>query len=40
MTATFHPSAVLRDVSKKRPAWEDMKSIRQKLMEVREEKKY
>ncbi len=38
MTATFHPSAVLRDVSKKRPAWEDMKSIRQKLMEVREEK--
>lgn len=38
MTATFHPSAVLRDMSKKRPAWEDMKSIRQKLMEVRGEK--
>ena len=38
MTETFHPSAVLRDMSKKRPAWEDMKSIRQKLMEVRGEK--
>jgi len=26
--ATFHPAALLRDVSKKRPVWEDMKKIR------------
>lgn len=26
--ATYHPSALLRDPSKKRPAWEDFKSIR------------
>jgi len=28
--ATYHPSALLRDESKKRPAWEDFKSIREK----------
>lgn len=32
--ATFHPAALLRDVSKKKPAWEDMKSIRKKLDEI------
>ena len=31
MIATYHPSALLRDESKKKPAWEDMKQIRQKL---------
>lgn len=30
--ATYHPSALLRDETKKRPAWEDFKSIRQKAM--------
>ncbi|MDO5021767.1 MAG: uracil-DNA glycosylase [Eubacteriales bacterium] len=31
---TFHPAALLRDESKKRAAWEDMKLIRQKLEEI------
>ena len=26
--ATFHPSALLRDETKKRPAWEDMKTVK------------
>lgn len=34
ITSTFHPSALLRDESKKRPAWEDFKSIKQKLVEL------
>lgn len=38
ITATFHPSALLRDESKKRPAWEDFKSIQNKLMELNENK--
>ncbi len=33
--ATYHPSALLRDESKKYPAWEDFKKIKQKLDEVR-----
>lgn len=33
--ATFHPSALLRDESKKRLAWEDLKKIDLKLNEVR-----
>ena len=33
--ATYHPSALLRDENKKRPAWEDFKSIRKKYDEVR-----
>ena len=37
MIATFHPSAVLRDMTKKKPAWEDMKEIRRKLLELRKE---
>ena len=38
MCATFHPSAVLRDMSKKKPAWEDIKAVRRKFDELREEK--
>ena len=33
MMPTYHPSALLRDASKKRDAWEDMQSLRDKLME-------
>lgn len=28
---TFHPAALLRDESKKRPVWEDLKAVRDKL---------
>ncbi|MFP3088879.1 uracil-DNA glycosylase [Treponema sp. TIM-1] len=31
---TYHPSALLRDESKKRPAWEDLKLLRVKLSEL------
>ena len=31
---TYHPSALLRDASKKPDAWEDMKSLRSKLREL------
>ena len=31
---TYHPSALLRDESKKPEAWEDMKSLKRKLMEL------
>ena len=31
---TYHPSALLRDASKKPEAWEDMKSLRNKLQEL------
>ena len=31
---TYHPSALLRDPSKKQDAWEDMKSLRDKLKEL------
>jgi DNA polymerase len=34
---TYHPAALLRDPSKKREAWEDLKSLRQKLSEIPEE---
>jgi DNA polymerase len=33
---TYHPSALLRDESKKRPAWEDLKVLRAKLSELDE----
>lgn len=33
---TFHPAALLRDPSKKRPVWEDMKLVRDKLKELAE----
>lgn len=32
--ATYHPSALLRDVEKKKDAWEDMKSIRDKMTDT------
>lgn len=35
--ATYHPSALLRDESKKPDAWKDMQSIRDKLKQWREE---
>lgn len=31
---TFHPAALLRDESKKRPAWADFKAVRDKLAEL------
>ncbi len=31
---TYHPSALLRDVDKKKEAWKDLKSLRAKLMEL------
>lgn len=30
-TATYHPSALLRDTNKKREAWEDLKSLSERL---------
>ena len=32
--ATYHPSALLRDPSKKRDAWEDLKRLRGRLAEL------
>lgn len=37
MIATYHPSALLRDETKKRPAWEDWKEIKRKFDQLREE---
>jgi len=34
LIATFHPSAVLRDETLKRPAWEDLKALKAKLAEM------
>jgi DNA polymerase len=34
LMATYHPSALLRDESLKRPAWEDLKLFRTKLNEI------
>ena len=34
MMPTYHPSALLRDESKKPEAWEDMKSLKAKLIEL------
>ena len=31
---TYHPSALLRDPAKKREAWEDMQTLRDKLIEL------
>ena len=33
--STFHPAALLRDESKKLPFWQDLKSAKQKLEEVK-----
>ncbi len=35
--ATYHPSALLRDPSYKKPAWEDLKLFKTKLEEISEE---
>ena len=35
MSATFHPSALLRDVSKRPEAFEDLLSIRDKIRQIR-----
>ena len=32
--ASLNPAALLRDLDKKRPAWEDFKAIRDKLIEL------
>ncbi len=32
MMPTYHPSALLRDPSKKREAWADMQALRDKLL--------
>jgi len=32
--ATFHPAALLRDPSRKRPVWEDMKKVRDAYQEI------
>lgn len=32
--ATYHPSALLRDESLKRPAWEDLKAFRNRLLQI------
>ena len=34
---TFHPSALLRDPSKKREAWDDFQKVRAKLSEIQAE---
>ncbi len=34
MLPTYHPSALLRDPAKKREAWQDMQTLRDKLMEL------
>ena len=34
MLPTYHPSALLRDPTKKREAWEDMQTLRDKLIEL------
>ncbi|WDV45487.1 uracil-DNA glycosylase [Clostridiaceae bacterium M8S5] len=31
---TYHPAAVLRDVNKKKPVWEDFKKIKQKYNDI------
>ena len=38
LIATYHPSALLRDPSKKRDTWEDFKTIKTKYDEVSEKK--
>ena len=35
LTATYHPAALLRDENKKRPTWEDFKSIKDKLEQLK-----
>lgn len=37
MIATYHPSALLRDESLKRPAWEDFRAVREKRRELQDQ---
>ncbi len=37
--ATYHPAAILRDIHKKKDAWEDFKSIKDRYNQIREETK-
>lgn len=37
LLATYHPSALLRDETLKRPVWEDLKRFRQKLADLEED---
>lgn len=37
MMATYHPSALLRDESLKRPAWEDLKKFKQLILSIEPE---
>lgn len=34
LLVTYHPSALLRDESNKRPAWEDLKMFKSRLLEI------
>jgi DNA polymerase len=34
LVGTYHPSAILRDESLKRPAWEDLKALKERLTDV------
>ena len=34
LSATYHPSALLRDPAKKRESWEDLKKLQQKIIEL------
>lgn len=36
LIATYHPAALLRDETKKQPAWEDFKNISAKLAELKD----
>ena len=36
MLPTYHPSALLRDESKKKDAWQDLKAVMQKMKELEE----
>lgn len=40
ITATFHPSALLRDESKKPMAWQDFKEIRRRYTQLRGEQQF
>jgi len=40
LLATYHPAALLRDENKKKPAWEDFKSIKNKYDQLKEDIEY
>lgn len=37
LLATYHPSALLRDEALKRPAWEDLKTFRARLLQLKQD---